>query len=407
MPHDTRSPMHLVFGLGRSGHATVAFLQKQGLPFQVYDDVGGYPTPTDPIDIIVLSPGVSLQHPLVQALQNKGARITTDVALFQSYTPDARHIGITGTNGKSTTTALLTHTLTQLGHDVVMGGNIGIPALSLSTHHAIYVWELSSYQLERSPTLHLDLGIFLNMSEDHLQSHGSMAAYQQAKCRLFEDCARAYIAIDDVYTQDIAQHYPTAQTFSQNEALLVLPPHPFLKGVHNDQNRMAVLKACQGILGTDKTQEIIQAMLSFQGLEHRQEYVGSWENLTFINDSKATSAEATSKALACFSPVILLMGGHDKGDDLSPITAYTSQIQHICIYGKYPQRFEDFCKDHALSHSVHEGMDQAFNRAVTQGRSDTHPMTILLSPACASFDQYQNFEKRGQHFKELIRTLCA
>lgn len=400
--------MDLVLGLGRSGRATAEFFNKQARPYAVYDDLTHkVPVPT-PIQRIVLSPGIALSHPLVQSLVHQGSTITTDCAILCEHTPKALHVGITGTNGKSTTTALLTHTLQNLGYDAVMCGNIGIPALSLSLDHALYIFELSSYQLERSPALPLDIAVLLNLSPDHIASHGSMCHYINAKMRIFQKAQDCFIARDDAYTLKIHTENPHFFAFSQCEADACLPPHPVLKGEHNDQNRMAVFHMVQRIQSrvsphtVASPHAIIRAMDSFQGLPHRQESCGYIGSLHCVNDSKATSAQAAAHALSQYDHILWLIGGADKGDDLTPFHPHLHKIHHAYIFGTQPERFIQFFKDYNVPYSVHCDLESAFQHATHH--TPLSARTLLLAPACASFDQYENFEARGLHFQNLVNT---
>ncbi|MBX9977915.1 MAG: UDP-N-acetylmuramoyl-L-alanine--D-glutamate ligase, partial [Alphaproteobacteria bacterium] len=321
--------MYLILGLARSGLATAAFLQKRGLDFVVHDDRvtdHSYPilkaSDWANITTIVISPGIPVSyptpHPVIQRAQEHNCEIITDCTLLRRFAQDKKFIGITGTNGKSTTTALVTHILREAGIDAVMGGNIGVPALELGLDHDVYVLELSSFQLERSPAFNLDVAVWLNLSEDHLIQHGTMEAYTSAKQRIFDN-ARIGIKWDDAHES------------------ISLPEHSYLKGDHNEQNRTMAYRALK-VFGLVHD-VIMRGMATFKGLKHRQQYVGVLGKVTFINDSKATSANATEQALKTFDTIYWLVGGQDKSDGINSLAPYFSKIKKAYVFGAAKDRF--------------------------------------------------------------------
>ena len=426
----------LVLGLGLSGLSTASFLKTHNIPFVVWDD--GEPNRTHANDQgyalfqekdwpkitqIILSPGIAFggdnphaipAHPMIQKARELKVTMLTDCNILIQWVkktnPSAQFIGITGTNGKSTTTALLTHILKENGYDAIMGGNIGVPVLSLGFNHQVYVLELSSFQLERSPAFELDFALWTNISPDHLDKHGSMSHYQMAKERIFKNAQHKIIMVDDVLSLHVGEKYSDALCLKTTDTIAQLPPHPFLKGVHNDQNRCLVYETLR-IFGLTH-ENIINAMETFHGLPHRQEYAGeivfNHKRITFINDSKSTSAEATKQALQTFSNTYLILGGQDKTDGVETLLDHSHTIKRVYFFGKARERFSKTFESTHIPQQSFECLQDAVTAAVIDAREDLNSdqsidhATILFSPACASFDQYKNFEERGNDFMRIV-----
>lgn len=425
----------VVFGLGKSGLSTAQSLKSGGAIVLLSDDnaqnreqalLAGYDVlPPDQIvwddyETLVLSPGVPLTHPephmVVERAQHSGLDIIGDVELFflerQSLAPNECVICITGTNGKSTTTALTAHVLEQLGHKVAMGGNIGVPVLSLPMpgQGYTYVLELSSYQIDLTPSLHPSIGVLLNISEDHLDRHGDMANYANVKRQLVANSDFPIVVTDDFYTQDIAKFIQrtkgdnicsASEGFSAN-----MEGHSVLKGAHNVQNAMAAF-AVAWYLKHD-AQDIMKAIYSFKGLEHRMEPCGTLDGVAFINDSKATNVDSAEKALMSFDDIFWIAGGKPKTGGIEALAPYFSKIAKAFLIGVAAEEFSKTLDKYTVPYEIVGTMDvaveEAFKSAVSSNRNSP---VVLLSPACASFDQYKSFEHRGEHFKELVAGLSS
>jgi len=414
--------MYLVLGLGKSGFATAAFLKKQGISFVIFDDSEqgknkakslGYSLFLHEfwpqITRVITGPGIPYYypspHPLIKEAKERNLPIITDCTLLQEYTPRAKYIGVTGTNGKSTTTALLTHTLKQAGVNAVMGGNIGVPALDLPLDADVYVLELSSFQLERSPPFNLDVAVWTNLAEDHLTQHGTMEDYIACKRRIFEKAHHKIISVDDAECARVTKEYSDAIPVTIQNAPKELQEHPYLKGEHNLQNRLMAYEALRALgLNHDL---IIKGISSFKGLSHRQEFVTKHKHITFINDSKATSAAATEHALKAYENIYWLLGGQDKTDGIDPLAPLFSKITKAYTYGAAKNRFYDTLQHHGISCAAFDTLEQALHAAYTNALHDANLATILLSPACASYDQFKDFEARGDYFMEKVRLLLS
>lgn len=448
-----------VFGLGKAGFATVASLVAGGAKIFAWDDgeasrekvraqFGKQCTlvpirqwPWEDMECIVVSPGVPLNfpnpHPVVRLARQRSCKIVGDIALLQEAQPDATYIGITGTNGKSTTTALVAHILTVAGKTLQMGGNIGTSALALEPlgKEGIYVLELSSYQLDLSPDIHMDVGILLNISPDHLDRHGSMEGYIDAKMHIFEGQGKkdkAIIAIDDAYTTSLAQEWPekypsglikiareknaeakiyahASQIHDSSGALNIFIGNyaraAALQGPHNAQNAAVAYAACRAV-GVSP-EKIISAMETYPGLSHRMQPIGNLGSIRFINDSKATNAESTKYALQAFNTIYWIAGGVPKSEGIVPLVPHMGAVKHAYLIGQSTDAFAHTLEGQ-VPYTQSNTLEQAVYQAIYQAEQDNiSDAVILLSPACASFDQYPNFEARGEHFTALVQQWIA
>lgn len=415
-----------VFGLGKSGKAAVSLLVEQGAHVYAADDNKAYlealsssnthththlhivhdleMIPWHEISLLVLAPGVPLTHPsphaVVEHARHANVPIVCDVELLWLSKPHAMFIGITGTNGKSTTTALVGHMLQENGKKVAVGGNIGTAAAELVAHDAdIYVLELSSYQLDLLQHTTLKAAALLNITRDHIDRHGTMENYVAVKRSIFKRLGEhgiAIIATDDAHTRTIHQQLScTKQTVHADEYM------PFttekLAGKHNAQNIGVALQLCEAV-GVAKEQAI-NALKSFSGLKHRSQWVRSLGNITFINDSKATNAEASAQALAAYENVYWIAGGRAKEGGIEGLSAFFGTIKKAYLYGEDAAIFAATLKGEAAyvqCPTLQNAVEQAFKDAHENGAQ----ATILLSPAAASFDQFASFEARGDAFIE-------
>jgi UDP-N-acetylmuramoylalanine--D-glutamate ligase len=439
-----------VLGLARSGLVAAQALQHGGARILAWDDAApkreaaaaaGVPivdlaaADLGGVSALILSPGIAhtypKPHPVAQRARAAGARIIGDIELLAASCRQARYVGITGTNGKSTTTALIGHILQQAGRTVAVGGNLGTPALALPPLGAdgIYVLEMSSFQLELTESLTFDIAILLNVTPDHLDRHGGMAGYIAAKRRIFarqQKPQAAIIGIDDevgrgivlelaatgnqrtifISAEDraiggvrVEEGWLIDDLTGDGERLLELGTLARLPGKHNWQNIAAAYAACRCL---DVTPEaIVAAIRSFPGLAHRQELVATIDGVRYVNDSKATNADATAKALACYDGIYWIAGGLPKEGGITSLARFFPRIRHAFLIGKAS---EEFAKTLAGKVEVSRcgELAQAVAAAHAAARANA---VVLLSPACASFDQFADFEERGDVFRRLVLAL--
>ena len=449
MPQFFKDKSVAVVGLGRSGLATARALTAGGAQVVVWDDnadarqdaeARGYrvaaPGDGNP-RALILSPGIPLTHPEPHAAAKEARRagipIIGDVELLYRSCPAARYIGITGTNGKSTTTALLGHILKSCGHSAEVGGNLGTPALDLEPleNGGTYVLEMSSYQLDLIDTVAFDTAVLLNITPDHLDRHGGMDGYVAAKTRIFTDRpygAVAIVGIDSPECREIADtlerqgrrvvrlslRTPVAGGVFVEEGALVdsmedgprakvlnFADIPALPGLHNAQNIAAAYAAAR--LEGLAPDAIAAAISSFPGLAHRLETVTESAGIRFVNDSKATNAEAAAKALASFERIYWIAGGREKDGGYAQLTPHLPSVAKAFLIGEAAASLAE-----ALGGSVPVERCGTLDRAVQQASAlamseGVRGSVVLLSPACASFDQFPNFEKRGEAFAAAVQ----
>jgi UDP-N-acetylmuramoylalanine--D-glutamate ligase len=444
----------LVFGLARSGTATIEALRLGGAEVTAWDDsetsrekakAQGIPLRDfDQLDFrgfnhLILSPGVPLTHPephwTVKKARAAGVDVLGDTEVFQREIAGtgARLVAITGTNGKSTTTALTGHLLKAAGLDAQTGGNIGkaVFLLDAPIPARVYVLELSSYQIDLMPSLRPDVGILLNLTPDHLDRHGTMEQYAEVKARIFARQGSgdtAIIGVDDDWGMHIAAGLKTGAevvrlsverelaqgVFSTDGVLherrqgkdvqrLDLREMRSLRGRHNWQNACAAYAAARA-MGLSP-QQIESGMRSFPGLEHRMEEIGQVGEVLFINDSKATNADAAAKALSSFEPIYWIAGGIPKTGGIDSLKPFFPRIVKAYLIG---QAAEDFA--HTIGGAIPVEINGTLDKAVAAAARDAvrdgrKGAAVLLSPACASFDHYPNFEVRGDAFRKLVSEL--
>lgn len=443
-----------VFGLARSGISCAKALVAGGANVFAWDDSepavekaraeGLSITNLHTVDFknlsaLVLSPGVPLTHPephwTVVKAKHAGIEIIGDTEVFarEVQSSGAKLVAITGTNGKSTTTALIGHVLKSAGLDVDVGGNIGLAVFNLRPpgKDRIYVLELSSFQIDLMPSLHPDVGILTNLTADHLDRHGDMHHYAFIKGRMFAKMRAgdtALVGIDDPWCFAIADRIssgadvrrvsvlhvledgvsaPSGILYDRRRGKIVgevdLRSMPALKGKHNWQNACVAYGAARA-MGVS-VPAIEEAMKSFGGLAHRMQQVGTVSGVPFINDSKATNADAAEKALASFDNIYWIAGGIAKAGGIEALASYFPKISKAYLIGAAA---EDFAK--ALHGKVNVVRAETLERAVAAAATDAAMdgrgnAVVLLSPACASFDQYKNFEIRGDAFVDLVSKL--
>jgi UDP-N-acetylmuramoylalanine--D-glutamate ligase len=426
---------YAVLGLARSGMAAVESLLAGGAEVTAWDSreeprraLEGRVELADPLGIdlagfagVVVSPGVPLNsHPIASHAEAAGVPVIGDIELFALARPDLpahRVVGITGTNGKSTTTALVHHVLQSAALPTRMGGNIGLPVLGQAPlpPGGVYVLELSSYQIDLTHSLACDVAALLNITPDHLDRYDGFEAYAASKARLFamQDADQfAVFGVGDSETRSVAErelarHLPgKVQSVDGADLLSLQPDWPTLQGPHNLQNA-AVAVAIAEALGLTQAQWA-PALASFCGLPHRMERVAEAGGLLFINDSKATNPASTAPALAAFPPnpnkrVHWIVGGLPKGDDLDECVPHFGNIAAAYTIGEAGPMFADLLRPH-MPVTRSEMMCDAIQQAMAAARPGD---VILLSPACASFDQFRDYEARGDSFRQIVQALTT
>ncbi len=426
---------YAVLGLARSGMAAVESLLAGGAEVTAWDSreeprraLEGRVELADPLGIdlagfagVVVSPGVPLNsHPIASHAEAAGVPVIGDIELFALARPDLpahRVVGITGTNGKSTTTALVHHVLQSAALPTRMGGNIGLPVLGQAPlpPGGVYVLELSSYQIDLTHSLACDVAALLNITPDHLDRYDGFEAYAASKARLFamQDADQfAVFGVGDSETRSVAErelarHLPgKVQSVDGADLLSLQPDWPTLQGPHNLQNA-AVAVAIAEALGLTQAQWA-PALASFRGLPHRMERVAEAGGLLFINDSKATNPASTAPALAAFPPnpnkrVHWIVGGLPKGDDLDECVPHFGNIAAAYTIGEAGPMFADLLRPH-MPVTRSEMMCDAIQQAMAAARPGD---VILLSPACASFDQFRDYEARGDSFRQIVHALTT
>jgi UDP-N-acetylmuramoylalanine--D-glutamate ligase len=464
---------YAVYGLARSGLATVEALLASGAKVTAWDakeearnkllpgtgrgtseagggapsvSPGGLPPPRsgegltisnlDEIDLhqfesLVVTPGLPLnRHPIASRARDAGVEIIGDIELFARARPELpphKVVGITGTNGKSTTTALVHHILQTAGVPTTMGGNIGLPILAEDPlpEGGVYVLELSSYQIDLTQSLDCDVAVLLNITPDHLDRYESFEAYAASKARLFEMQSPKHYAVfagGDGTTERLCNDYNRERqgnvvwaetgfeeilgaSVFKGEATLYgghvgWQRHwPTLQGPHNAQNVGAAMLIANG-LGV--TKEVIgDALRTYPGLPHRMERIRDRDGVVFVNDSKATNPTATAPALAAFSAIRWICGGRAKTDNLDECAPHLAHVRKAYTIGEAAELFEKLLSPHISVKNCGK-LDVAVREAAADSEAGD---TVLLSPACASFDQFRDFEDRGDRFRALVGAL--
>jgi UDP-N-acetylmuramoylalanine--D-glutamate ligase len=364
------------------------------------------------VDALVVSPGVPLnRHPLAAKARAAGVPIVGDIELFaqaRAGLPAHKVVGITGTNGKSTTTALVHHILTTAGTRARMGGNIGLPILAQEPLEAggVYVLELSSYQIDLTQTLDCDVAVLLNVTPDHLDRYDGFEGYAASKARLFAMQSPAHLAVVDYEAEaelGVLDGAPAGLNVRFIDGV-PLPGDqarwPSLQGPHNEQNAKAAVAVAEALGVPAETIE--RALESFTGLPHRMERIATLNGVAWINDSKATNPESAAPALAAVPRIHWIVGGKAKGDDLDACAPYFDHVARAYTIGDSGPRFAAVLRGHMPVAEV-ETLERAVKLAAQEAeRGDV----VLLSPAAASFDQFTDFEHRGQVFRALVEQMA-
>jgi len=443
-----------VLGLGRSGMAAARALMASGAEVWAWDDSEDVRAKARAADIplvdlmtcnwrelttLVLSPGIPHSfpepHPVAKLAREHNCEIIGDIELLGRAQRNSDYIGITGTNGKSTTTALIGHILQLGGRDAEVGGNLGTPALALEPldQGGVYVLEMSSYQLELTVSITFDVAVLLNITPDHVERHGGLEGYVKAKRLIFHRQTKprtAVVGIDDDLSRGIFEELKAADeqivvpisgsrrapggvfvadgkliddTQGQGVPAIDLGQVPTLPGTHNGQNAAAAYAAC---LAAGLQPPVIAACLqSFPGLAHRQELIATIDGVAYVNDSKATNVDAAAKALACYQAIYWIAGGRAKEGGLAGLESFYPRIAHVFLIGEAEAAFAA-ALDGRLPVTRCGDLDTALAKASALARDERKPgAVVLLSPACASFDQFKDFEARGAAFRALVEAL--
>ncbi|MBN9343121.1 MAG: hypothetical protein BGO76_04240 [Caedibacter sp. 38-128] len=440
-----------ILGLGRTGISSALALKSGNVQVFAWDDnVGsrlqaeahGVPIfdltalEWDQVSALILSPGIAASHPYAVKAHQAGVPIICDIELLACTLKESNFIGITGTNGKSTTTWLISHLLKASSHQVEVGGNIGKAALDLQAlgPNETYVLELSSYQLERVSTPFLKTAVLLNITPDHLDRHGDMVGYVKAKEQIFklqrgpqnvvigiddEECLNLYHKLLQEKTHMVVPISVKTQVQKgvyvldgvliddregKAERILNLKTFHALPGSHNWQN-IAAAYATVCFEEVSKEQ-FVKGLQTFQNLPHRLQEVAVIDGVHFINDSKATNSDAAAKALACYDENIFwILGGRVKDNGLDGLEQYFPRIQQAFLIGEAESQFAkllDGKVSYLRCHDLSKAVQEAYCKAISCKK---RPAYVLLSPACASWDQFKDFEHRGEVFKDLVSRL--
>lgn len=410
-----------VFGLARSGLSTIKALRAANVEVIAWDDreearkeaasLGAEIAKLNQDNLqscaaLILAPGVPLHfpkpHDVVVAARDANIKIICDIEILYRCRQGRKMIGITGTNGKSTTTALLHHTLKNCGISVSCGGNIGVPVfdLDMPAEDGVFLLEISSYQLDLCPTLALDIAVLLNISPDHIDRHGSMQGYIAAKMRIFDGAKFSVVGVDDLASQKICEGFNAAPISMNDEFGEV--DNPNLRGDHNRQNMAAAFVVAKE-MGCPESQ-ILEAFGNFPGLPHRQFLVHKIGEVLYVNDSKATNAEAAEKALQSFEDIYWIVGGQAKDGGLSGLEHLMGWVKYSFLIGEAAPEFAAWMDEQNAPYIICETLDVATNRAHEMAQEKGEGV-VLLSPACASWDQFESFEHRGDEFAKLVGGL--
>ncbi|WP_253299831.1 UDP-N-acetylmuramoyl-L-alanine--D-glutamate ligase [Wolbachia endosymbiont of Chironomus riparius] len=425
----------VVFGLGKTGFSVINFLINNKANVYAWDDDEEqvlkasklytkcnfiHPKEYDwnKINLLIASPGLNLKEHWIAKLAK--CKIKSDIELFfDTLTPKQKVVGVTGTNGKSTTTSLIGHILKCAGKKVEIGGNLGNPVLNLSINEEIYIIELSSFQLELIHKINLDVGVLLNITPDHIDRHRSMENYIKIKSKLVQGSRTAVVSYDSKITSKIYDNFsgnkvPISRKILVKNGISYICNDLFDHGKHvhinnatinlisNAENIAAAYAVCK-LLKINK-ETIVNGIKSFSGLKHRNELLGKIKNVLFVNDSKATNAQATQKALLSYNNIYWIVGGKSKIEGIKPLIKFFSRVKKAFLIGESAESFESIVKD-KIDFEKCNNLKQAFRLAYNEAFNCEESITILLSPACASFDQWKNFEERGEAFRKMFKNL--
>lgn len=415
-----------VFGLARTGLSVVASLKASGAHVLAWDDkesaraeaqhlgadiVDLNTAPLEALDALVMSPGVPInRHALAARARAQGVPIIGDVELFaqaRAHLPAHKLVGITGTNGKSTTTALIHH-IAHLAGPAMLGGNIGLPVLSQEALPAggIYVLELSSFQIDLTHSLDCDVAVLTNITPDHLDRYRDFEDYAAAKARLFAMQSPDHIAV--IATED-APSRAIAQSLSQKciavssrSVMAEQAAWPTLQGPHNAQNAACAIAVAQALGISDEV--IAQGLKSYPGLPHRMERVATIGDVLYVNDSKATNATSSAPALGAYPAIHWILGGRAKTDELDACKPFYGHVRRAYVIGEAADMFAALLSRDNIAVEQCGTLEAAVRAAARAARAGE---VVLLSPACASYDQFSDYEARGRAFVAAVEGLKA
>jgi UDP-N-acetylmuramoylalanine--D-glutamate ligase len=414
---------YAVLGLARSGLATVEALAASGAEIMAWDSnpearsaVEGKARIADPLATsiygfsgVVVSPGVPLnRHPIAERARSANVPVIGDIELFaqaRSTLPPHRVVGITGTNGKSTTTALVHHILSSAGIPTTMGGNIGLPIMGQEPlcEGGVYVLELSSYQIDLTQSLDCDVSVLLNITPDHLDRYDGVEDYAASKARLFFMQSPEHVAIvaaEDDFTRAIAGQLTGERVLVSSADVKDQSLWPSLQGPHNAQNVAAAVAVARALGVADEA--TAAALATYPGLPHRMERVREKDGVLFVNDSKATNPTSTAPALAAYPAVHWILGGLPKSNDLDACEPFLDHVKAAYTIGEAGPMFAQLLSD-KLPVRECEMLVEAVGVAAEAARPGE---VVLLSPACASFDQFKDYEARGDAFRAAVEALA-
>ncbi|WP_106638798.1 UDP-N-acetylmuramoyl-L-alanine--D-glutamate ligase [Allosphingosinicella vermicomposti] len=417
-----RDKDYAVLGLARSGLATVKALAGSGARVMAWDGkeearsaAAPFARIADPLvtsiygfEAVVVSPGVPLnKHPIAERARAAKVPVIGDIELFaqaRAEQPPHQVVGITGTNGKSTTTALIHHILKTAGMPAAMGGNIGLPILEQDPlpEGGVYVLELSSYQIDLTQSLDCDVAVLLNVTPDHLDRYDGIEDYAASKARLFAMQSEDHIAViaaEDDYTRAIAGEVSGRKMIVSSADVRDQSRWPSLQGPHNAQNAAAAVAVARALGVSDD--KIAEGLATYPGLPHRMERVAEKNGVLFVNDSKATNPDSTAPALGAYPHIHWILGGLAKGEDLDACLPYLGNVRGAYVIGDAAPLFAQLL---AGKVPVNESgtLDQAVRDAAAAAVAGE---VVLLSPACASFDQFKDYEARGEAFRTAVEAL--
>lgn len=463
----TNNYQYVVYGLGISGISTATHLANKNFSVIATDDnisaLENFRQKTskdfpnikilqpdqisfDKNSIISFSPGIPLYfpkpHPILDILTKTQAQLKCDLAIFYDLNLQNNFIGITGTNGKSTTTALIGYIFNNLNIPSQIGGNIGIPCFELpqDQQNFYYIFETSSYQLDLISNTKFNIACLTNITPDHIDRHGTFENYIKSKKRIFQNQTHddfAIICIDNpnckkIYLDLIAKNHPAFMIATSTNSILEnglsiindnvyinlanqqfeFKIQPFIKGQHNLENISIALSTAIAYLiknqqfNLNNIEKIIKIIEKFSGLKHRLQNVRNIDNINFINDSKATNAESTENALKAYDNIFWILGGRAKDGGINSLVPYFSRIVKAYLIGESAEEFAKIFKNHQVDFEISKTLETAFKSSYEDcKKSDLKIKNILLSPACASFDQWKNFEERGDYFCKLANEI--
>ena len=439
-----------VFGLGKSGISTARALCAVDINTNVWDDNDLARDAAKDMDFnvlnlhgvnwgdyafLVLAPGIMKSNPIPSAAIEAGCEVICDMELLHRINHTRKVVGITGTNGKSTTTALTAHILKTAEVEASVGGNIGTPVMDLTmpSESGVFVFEISSFQADLCPSFTPDITAILNLEPDHIEHHGDMKSYVDAKAKMLRGSGIAIFGIDDIHTQELSEKtikdgnrdvvlvstkteieggfYVTSNADIINDCgdkIANIKKAQAIKGVHNWENACICAAICSKGLGVSNS-HIEESLNNWEGLPHRQFLIRSIDGVGYVNDSKATNLAAAARGLASFSPIYWIVGGKRRACDLDTISSLLNSVRHAFLIGQSADELQKFFSKHGVEFTDCKNLDNALSEAHKMAQNERGRPggagVVLLSPAYQSFDQFKSFEDRGEQFTKLVDEL--